>query len=372
MNKLEATVALNLLPGIGPVRVQRLVEAFGSVEAVLRTPRHRIAALDGFSNEIAAAIADWENRVDLQGELRSARELGLTLITSQCERYPALLREIYDPPLVLYVRGELIPEDRQSVGVVGSRRATHYGLEAARKLSFQLAHAGVTVVSGLARGIDTAAHEGAIASGGRTIAVIGSGHGKLYPPENAALAGRIADGHGAVVSTFPVDRSPDKQTFPMRNRVISGWSFGTLVVEAPARSGALITVNQALEQGRNIYAVPGPIDRPTSLGTNRLIQQGATLVLDPCDILQDLPAYSAETVTGRDFPSSPALPALDPDENAIYKAIGREETQIESIIQRTGLPASTVSITLLKLEMKRLVAQLPGKNFVTLIASPKA
>lgn len=367
MTPIEATIALNLLPKVGPVRVRKLIEVFGSAERILQARRNEIASIDGFGDEIASIIAGWEDHADVQGELRRVRELGITLVTPESELYPVLLREIYDPPLVLYVWGQLRENDRHALGVVGSRRATHYGKECARKLSFQLAHAGVTIVSGLARGIDTSAHEGAIAAKGRTIAVIGSGLGNIYPPENQPLAERIADGHGAVVSEFPVDCQPDKQSFPMRNRIISGWSFGTLVVEAPERSGALITVNQALEQGRNVYAVPGPIDRPTSAGTNKLIQQGARLVVDGGDVLEDIDTLFPGPSRAIASAGPGSGPSLSDEEKAVYDAIEDGETQIEAIIVNSGKSAATVSSTLLKLEMKRLVKQLPGKFFVKLV-----
>ncbi len=366
----EASIALNLLPKVGPVRVRKLVDTFGSIERVLQARENEIAHLDGFGPEIASIVSRWEDHADLQQELRRIQELGLSIATPDSEDYPPLLREIYDPPLLLYVMGRLTSNDRHAIGVVGSRRATHYGIQTARKLSFQMAHAGLTIVSGLARGIDTAAHEGALAAKGRTVAVIGSGLGNIYPPENQGLAERIATEGGAVVSEFPVDTQPDKQTFPMRNRIISGWSSGTLVVEAPARSGALITVNQALEQGRNVYAVPGQIDKPSSQGANKLIQQGAKLVLDGSDIIEE---------TGMLFPDTAGdnalIPAkeptrardLTPEEKAVYRAIETDETQIDRIIEKSGLPPAAVSSTLLRLEMKRLVKQLPGKYFVKLV-----
>ena len=307
MTDEEALIALNMLPKIGPVRVRRLVDFFGSPAAVLGAGVDSLRKVEGIGQETASMMRRWEEFADLSGEMERIREMGLSVVTQLDELYPAPLREIHDPPVVLYVKGKLEVRDKIAVGVVGSRRATTYGLTAARKLSFQLAHAGVTVLSGLARGIDTAAHEGAVAAKGRTIGVIGSGLGRLYPPENAALADRIADGHGAVVSEFPILTEPDKQTFPQRNRIVSGWSSGILVVEAPAWSGALITANNAADQGRSVYAVPGPIDRASSLGCNKLIQNGARLVLEAGDILEDLnmlfPVPAEMTPSGETGPS---------------------------------------------------------------------
>jgi DNA processing protein len=367
MNDREATIALNLLPKIGPVRVRRLRDAFGSPSKILGTPIDRLRGVEGIGNELASAIQDWENRIDLARELRRVRELELSVLTMDDELYPRALREVYDPPLLLYVRGELKPQDNHAIGIVGSRRTTHYGTSMAKKLGFQLAHAGLTVISGLARGIDTCAHEAAVAARGRTVAVIGSGLGQLYPPENDVLAEKIASGHGAVVSEFPIDMPPDKQSFPLRNRIVAGWCFGILVVEAPGRSGSLITTNQASDYGRNIYAIPGQVDRPTSVGCNRLIQSGAKLVIDAQDILEDIDSLFslAPHAPAREM-TKPKI-ALSSEESAVYEALGTTETQIEEVIARSNLPTQVVSTTLLRLEMKRLVKQLPGKYFVKLL-----
>lgn len=369
MTETEALIALNLLPKIGPVRVRRLVEFCGSPEAVLRAGADSLRRVEGIGQETAALLARWEDHADLTGELERIRERRISIVTHLQELYPAPLREIHDPPLLLYIQGKLEPRDRMAVGVVGSRRATSYGLTCARKLSFQLAHAGVTVLSGLARGIDTAAHEGAVAAKGRTIGVIGSGLGRLYPPENAALAERIADGHGAVVSEFPILTEPDKQTFPQRNRIVSGWSSGILVVEAPAWSGALITANNAADQGRSVYAVPGPIDRSSSLGCNKLIQNGARLVLGAEDILDDLnmliPRPAAETpgTGGEGTVPDQIRPELTEGEAVVWATLVQDEMQLDEIITACGLPASEVATALMRLEIRRLVKQRPGRRY---------
>jgi len=238
-------------------------------------------------------------------------------------------------------------------------------MESAKKLAYQLAYAGLTVISGLARGIDTAAHQGALAAKGRTIAVNGAGLAKLYPPENAALADKIRNGNGAIVSEFSMDIEPDRQTFPMRNRIIAGWSHGILVVEAGLNSGALITAAQALEQGRSVYAVPGHINAPSAMGSNRLIQQGAKLVMDASDILDDLQILLPEAKPSAQAAARP-LPPLSDEERRIYNAIDSTETSIDDIAAKSGLPSAVVSSTLLQLELKRLVKQLPGKYFVKL------
>ncbi len=363
MTHTEACLALNLLPNIGPVRVGRLVEAFGSPAAALQAPAAAIARLEGFGSELAATVAGWEARIDLARELRRISEIGATILTAQDAAFPEGLREMPDPPLVLYMWGEVRERDRHALAVVGSRHATPYGQQAAKKLSFQLAHRGLTVLSGLARGIDTAAHEGALAAKGRTIAVLGSGLGKLYPPENRALAERIAAGNGAVVTEFPVDYNPDRQSFPLRNRIVAGWSQGVLVVEAATRSGALITAHQAGDYGRPLYAVPGPIDRPTSHGCNKLIQDGARLVMSADDIFEDLSwLVPPDRDEGR-IVAPPPLPSLSGEEKTLYALLGTEERLFDDLVEVSGLPASAVTVALMKLEMKRLVKPWPGRRF---------
>lgn len=366
MTRTEACLALNLLPKIGPVRVRRLLERFGSPERALMAKSNEILQLDGFGQDMAETVSHWEDQIDLQKELSRIQELGLTILTQEDDLYPSLLKQIHDPPIVLYVMGGLTKRDHNAIGIVGSRGATAYGMAMTKKLSFQISYAGYTVISGLARGIDTAAHEAALAAKGRTVAVIGSGIGKLYPPENQALAEKIAT-QGAIVSEYPVDRVADKQTFPYRNRIVAGWGCGLLVVEAPARSGSLITAQQAADMGRTVYAIPGNIDRPTSMGCNRLIQQGAKLVTDGADVLDDLMTL---------FPTAPNAPKVEEpkpaavlslDEQILFDALGTDETHINELIERSGLTTATVSATLMRLEMKRLIRPLPGKRYTRLV-----
>jgi DNA processing protein len=362
VTRKEAFIALNMVPRLGPVNLRRLLQVFDSPDRVLIASRDELSAIDGLGQGVVDSIVSWESLVDLQKEMVRVREFGATIVTLDDAEYPAQLREIHDPPTVLYVWGKLEPRDRHAIGVVGSRRTSHYGLECAKKISYQIAYSGLTVVSGLARGIDTAAHQGALAAKGRTVAVLGGGLHHLYPAENQALAEKIVDS-GALVTEFPMDTTPDRQTFPMRNRIISGWGFGLLVVEAGYNSGALISATQAAEQGRNLYAVPGPIDRPTSHGTNRLIQQGAKLVMSVEDILEDVQVL---------FPKSPELTPSKPrdlegDLLRVYEAISSRETPIDEIIERSKLGAGAATAALLQLEMRRLVKQLPGKYFVKLL-----
>jgi DNA processing protein len=268
---LEAYVTLNLLPKVGPVRVRRLRDTFGSVEGILKARESELLRVEGIGKEVAGNIVRATELVDAAGEIARAKELGLEVLGMEDAQYPDSLREIYDPPLVLYVKGKVPERWARGVAVIGSRLTSHYGNETAKKLSYQLAYAGVTVISGLARGIDTMAHQGALAAKGKTWAVLGCSLDEMYPPENQSLADKIVE-TGCLLSEFPLGTKPDRQTFPMRNRIVSGLSFGVLVIEAGKESGALITCRQALEQGRQIFAVPGRIDSPHSKGCHELIK----------------------------------------------------------------------------------------------------
>lgn len=361
MTYTEACIAINMIPRMGPVRLRKLLGVFETPQRILEARSGDL--LDFAGRDLAEAISSWEKTVDLEGELKRIAAFGAKVLTAESPVYPRLLREIHNPPIVLYAWGEVTDRDRHAISIVGSRQTSQYGLECAKKFSYQLAYAGYTVVSGLARGIDTAAHQGALAAKGRTIAVLGSGLNRLYPEENRALAEKIA-ASGAVVTEFPMETQPDQQSFPQRNRIVSGWASGLLVVEAGAHSGALITANQAAEQGRTVFAVPGPINRPTCAGTNRLIQEGAKLVTGVRDILEEM-----ETL----FPDSPhimeraqASEALAGEEKAIYDSLGEAESTLEDLVAKCGLPMRQVSSTLLTLEMKRYVKQLPGRLFVRL------
>ena len=365
MNATEACIALNMLPTMGPVRLRKLLQVFEQPERILTAKRDQLRKVEGVGREVVDQISNWESIVDLAAELKRVKDFGATVITQSSSDYPKSLREIHAPPIVLYVWGKLEQRDQHALGIIGARRTTHYGSESAKKLAYQLAYAGLTVISGLARGIDTAAHQGALAAKGRTIAVIGSGLSKLYPPENRGLAEKIRGGSGAIVSEFSMEIEPDRQTFPMRNRIIAGWSHGVLVVEAGLNSGALITASQALEQGRSVYAVPGHINAPSALGSNRLIQQGAKLVMDAGDILDDLQILLPETKPSPEA-AARTLPALSDEELRVYDAIESTETAIDDISRKCLLPSATVSSALLRLELKRLVKQLPGKYFVKL------
>jgi DNA processing protein len=365
MDAREAMVALNLIDGIGPVRARLLLEHFAEPAAILQASAAQLQRVNGIGPETAAAIAGWEKNIDLKGELERIQQYGCHVVIPSDATYPELLKQIYDPPIVLYVKGELSAKDKNAVAVVGSRMTTHYGVETARKLAFQLAYIGVTVVSGGARGIDTAAHQGALHSKGRTIAVLGTGINIIFPAENRELFERIA-AQGAVVTQFPFNRKADKQSFPIRNRLVAGMTLGTVVVEANLTSGALITARMAADNGRQVFAVPGRIDSPRSKGCHELIKNGAKLCEGAEDILCEFeylfPANNRPSL----LKESPNLPALSISENetAVYDLVDKEEVAIDDLIRRSGLPASAVSVALLGLEMKRLIRQLPGKVFV--------
>jgi len=366
MDAREAIVALNMVPHVGPVRYRQLLEHFGDPGAILGASKSQLMRVPGIADTVAEGITGWEKTVDLAGELKRIADFGARIVSQRDEEYPALLREIYDPPILLYVKGTLTPQDKNAVAMVGSRQTTPYGMNAARKLAYQLAYMGISVVSGGARGIDTAAHQGALSANGRTIAVLGTGINLVFPAENAALFERIA-ANGALVTQFPFNRPADKQSFPIRNRIVAGMTLGTVVVEANLTSGALITAGMAVEAGRHVFAVPGPIDSPRSKGCHDLIKKGAKLCEGVEDIVTEFeylfPQTNRRPPAGE--PAPPTLPGLTltEHERAAFEALEHGELYIDDIIVRTGLPASAVSVALLTLEMKRLVRQMPGKLF---------
>ncbi|MGB0143858.1 MAG: DNA-processing protein DprA [Akkermansiaceae bacterium] len=363
MTEAEALITLNQLPKTGPVKIRRLLDQFGSAASILRQSPSQLQKVPGIGPEIATLISEWENHADPTAEINLAHERNIKILTQKDEDYPVALRESFDAPVILYVWGTLLPKDLHAVAIVGSRKMTHYGRETARKFGYQLAGAGLTVISGLARGIDTAAHEGAVAAKGRTIGVLGSGLMQLYPPENLALAERIADGHGAIISEFPLQNPPDRQTFPQRNRIVANWARSLLVVECPSRSGSLITANLAAEAGRQIYAVPGPIDRPTSSGCHDLIRDGATLVTDGSHILQDFQNLNFKP-PGEIVPRpTETFLDLNEEENRVMSALRESDRSVDELVEVTGLATHQISVILMKLELRKLVQTLHGQRF---------
>lgn len=366
MDAREAFVALNLIPNVGPVRVRQLLSIFGEPTAILSAGERQLRQAEGIGPELAAAIAGWEKSIDLKGELERIEKFGCHIVIPTDDNYPALLKQLYDPPFVLYVKGTLLEKDKNGVAIVGSRLTTHYGMETARKLAYQLAYLGVTIVSGGARGIDTAAHQGALHAKGRTVCVIGTGINLVFPAENAELFERIA-ANGALITQFPFNRKADKQSFPIRNRIVAGMTLGTVVVEANLTSGALITARMANDNGRQVFAVPGRVDSPRSKGCHDLIKNGGAKLCESAeDILSEFeylfPASNQPSVLkeGTDMPAF----TLSTNEQTVYDALSRDESTMDEVIRRSGLPPSNVSVALLSLEMKRLIRQLPGKLFV--------
>lgn len=358
-------VRLNLADGVGPILFRRLLEHFGTIDRVLSAGPGALRDVEGVGDKTARAILDvTPSAVD--DEFSSADKRGVRILCRGDGDYPVSLKNIYDPPPVLYVRGQLQPTDTIAMAIVGSRHCTHYGLEQAERFGGLLGRAGFTVVSGGARGIDTASHRGAMLAGGRTIAVMGCGLEHVYPQENRELFDQIAEGgQGAVVSTLPMATAVTAQNFPPRNRIISGLSQGVLVVEAARKSGSLITANLAGEQGRIVFAIPGKIDSPYSQGTNQLIRDGAILTQCLEDILEQLGEMGrmlAAEPTAQPAPPPP-LP-VDETEARILAVFDGEPLGIDQLASATRLPAHRVIAAMTMLTLKGLIAQQPGNVFI--------
>ena len=368
MTEREALIALNRIQGIGAVTVKRLAEALGSVVAIAGRTADELEDIPGIGAERAALLSRGLAPEAAEEELSRAAKKGVTLVTWDEEAYPALLKAIADPPLVLYVAGDVAALDTLSVAIVGTRRPTMYGRETAQRFGYQLAAAGYTVVSGLAEGIDTEAHTGALKAKGRTVAVLGGALDCLFPKSNTALARTIATGGGAVISEYAFGRQPDRQTFPMRNRIVSGLAKGVLVVEAPMNSGTLITANQAVDQNRAVMAVPGRVDSGASQGCHKLLKEGAKLVTGVEDVIEELQDLFvarprvAEAVKVAEHPAAEARPApkLSEDERALLAKVEDEGSHVDALIRATGLDAGKVNAMLVSLQIRRQVRLLPG------------
>lgn len=354
-------IGLKAVPGVGNVAFRRLLECFDTPEAVLKASPASLVGIRGVTPVVIAGINDGAWRRFAEEECRRLETSAARLVKYISSDYPKSLFEIPDPPPFLYVKGELRSSEL-SVAIVGSRRATSYGLMTTGKLAGALASHGVCVVSGMARGVDTAAHRGALQAGGRSVGVLGCGVDKVYPPENRQLFDEMA-GKGCLVSEFPLGTLPLAENFPRRNRIISGLSSGVLVVEAAEKSGSLITAQYALEHGRDVYAVPGNISFATSRGCNHLIKQGAKLVDCVEDILEELPTGALSCADAPLFQPVPRSFALTPKEAAIYELLIRSPLHIDDIISQTELTAGEVSSMLLHLELKGAVTPLPGTHY---------
>jgi DNA processing protein len=361
-----AWMALRGISGIGPVLFHRLVQAFGSPAQVFQTPFTELRVLRGVSEALAQSILGFRSWDRVEEHLSRLKAFGAEILTLDDPGYPVRLLEIPFPPPLIFVKGEIKPEDGQALAIVGTRNASYYGKKVCRSLAKELARRGVTIVSGLARGIDTVAHQGALEGGGRTLAVLGCGLDVVYPPENLELYGRIQES-GALISEYSLGTRPEAHNFPRRNRIISGLALGVLVVEAGVKSGTQITAQCALEQNREVMAVPGPINSPTSAGPHRLIQHGAKLVQDVDDILAELPRIGAPVkAKAGAAPESPfgPRPTLFRVDDPLLPLLGAEPLQLEELVQASHLPASDVMSRLTLLELQGLVRELPGKCYV--------
>jgi DNA processing protein len=354
---LKYWVGFNIVKGIGPAKLQALLDHFGDLGAAWRANAAALQAA-GIDRRAIESLMEARGRLELDMELKKVERAGAHVLTWADPGYPARLREIPSPPPVLYVKGQLADADRWAVAVVGTRRATSYGRQVTRELVGSLARSHVTVVSGLARGIDAEAHQAALDAGGRTIAVMGCGIEQVYPPEHRRLYdGIIAS--GAVISEYPLGAPPDAANFPPRNRIISGLSLGVLVVEAGLRSGALITADYAAEQGRDVFAVPGSILMRNSEGTNRLIQDGAKMVTKPEDLLEELNL----TLVAEQAEVRQAIPD-NPTEAQLLGYLSAEPVHVDEIAASAGMPITETSATLALMELKGLVRQVGGMNYV--------
>ena len=354
-------IALRLVRGVGNVTYRQLLDRFASPHKILRTSPALLTEA-GISARIAREIVAFDQWKEVEAELEQLAGVNARLVTQTDTEYPERLRQIHDPPPFLYIRGRFAPQDDLAIAIVGARTASTYGRKMARELAHELAGCGVCVVSGLARGIDSEAHQAALESRGRTIAVLGSGLDVVYPREHIALAEQIAES-GAVVSEFSFGSRPEAGNFPYRNRVISGISLGTVVVEATEKSGSLITAQCALDQNREVFAVPGPVTASRSRGPHRLIKDGAKLVESIDDILSEIaPALARTDRAEKNEASAPVVP-LEPDEERLFQLFPEEAVHVDTLITGSGLEPARVLEVLLGLELKGIVTQLPGMYF---------
>jgi DNA processing protein len=367
MREVEAKVALALAQKFTPLGITNLLKRFGSASAIVDTPKAELQKVPKANRQGADALAEVIQKGEHLRELEECEKQGIRLLQIEDEAYPQILRRIDDPPLLLYMRGEINSQDDLSLAIVGGRSASYYGTAQAARFARDFATRRVTVVSGLARGIDTAAHRAALEAGGRTIAVVGSGLMDIYPPENERFVHEVA-ACGAVISEFPLHTPGRARNFPQRNRIISGLSLGVLVVEATRKSGSLITARMALEQGREVFALPGKVDSDLSQGPHDLIREGAHLVAEPEHVYEELAMLKLlpeEKAPGKAKESSPQ--GMSPTEGAIWKVLKPSDgLTVDELMGKTSLPAPQIASGLLTLEMKRLAKALPGKRYVRL------
>ena len=357
MNELGYWVGFNKVQGIGPLRLRALLDTYGSIERAWHAPGEQLSRV-GLDNRSVKNLLEARSEIDLEQELKRLEAMNVRALTWESPDYPRLLLETNAPPPVLYVKGELTEQDAWAVAIVGTRRASTYGREVTRRLAGALARNGITVVSGMARGIDGVAHRAALEAGGRTVAVFGCGIDRIYPPEHRKLAQQIA-AHGALVSDYPLGTPPEGRNFPPRNRIISGLSLGVLVTNAGKTSGALITADFAAEQGRDVFAVPGSVLTRGSIGPNRLIQDGAKLVSTAEDILEELNL----TMVAEQKQARQILPE-DETEATLLEHLSADPTHVDDLQQKIDLPISEVTSTLAMMELKGMVRQVGGMKYV--------
>ncbi len=364
-------VWLNQIKGLGPVKIKRLLDYFDDPEGIWTGSIEELSRVEGIGLKLAQKVSNSKSHFKWEKEYHKITKSGIKLVTLADKCYPKLLKEIYDAPILLYYKGDLSRVNQPALAVVGSRNCTVYGKAIAQKLSNRLAELGISIISGMARGIDTAAHQGAINSG-ITYAILGSGLDIVYPPENNKLMNGIIKDGGAVISSFPIGTKPLGQNFPARNRIISGMSLGTIVVEATKKSGSLITANLALEQGRDIFAIPGDITRKQSVGVNNLIKQGAKLVQNIDDIVEELSlsSFRKERLINKDevqlnkyTEQAKVIKTLESTEKLVYKKLSYDPKQFEYLLNVIELNAVELNSILLELELKGLIEQLPGRRF---------
>lgn len=363
--ELRDLVCLTMVPGVGPLTTRALLDRFGEAGRVLDASESALRDVPGVGPKLAEKIARARRDIEIGAELELCRRFGVRLVALDDPEYPPSLQDIPDPPPLLYVRGTIEPRDALAVALVGSRKSTPYGMRIAERLAASLARVGLTVVSGLARGVDAAAHRGALKAGGRTLAVLANGLAEIYPPEHADLAREIADA-GAVISEMSMQQQPLAGLFPQRNRIISGLSLGVVVVEAAPRSGSLTTARHAIEQNREVFAVPGPVDSLASRGCHALIRDGARLVETVDDILEELGPKVGRSRSTEGAPAvrNPAELSLSDVERTVFSQLGDLSMTIDELIARTGLTAAQTMATLSVLEMRRLVRRVPGNQFI--------
>ena len=360
---LRHLIALTLVPGVGPTRVRALLDAFGSAENVMRMPSRRLQAVSGVGAKTARALAGFQDWDEVDRQLGAADQCGAWPLVLSDARYPRLLAETYDPPPLLWVLGTMPEDDSCALALVGTRRVSAYGRRAAERFGFDVARAGWTVVSGLAYGVDAAAHQAALDAGGRTVAVLGSGIDRIYPSRHTRLARAIVDGGGAILSEFSLGTKPDATNFPRRNRIVAGLSRGVLVAEAHTTGGALITAHCALGQNREVFAVPAPLFGDVGQGTNDLLQQGATLAQSADQVLAALEPQVESPAAASPSTPAPPMPVLTRAEQSVYNTLTGEPLHIDMLSEAAGLDTPSLLVTLLGLEFKGLVRQMAGKQF---------